>query len=69
MKNVSDSLDEIMSKLEEIQTFLEGPKMWDHDCPSMGTERMSTEVGYECNWCGMEEPLKRYGAYVYRSRS
>jgi hypothetical protein len=69
MKNVSDSLDEIMSKLEEIQTFLEGPKMWDHDCPSMGTERMSTEVGSECNWCGMEEHLKRYGAYVYRSRS
>jgi hypothetical protein len=55
MKNVSDSLDEIMSKLEEIQTFLEGPKMWDHDCPSMGTERMSTEVGSECNWCGKRE--------------
>jgi len=36
MKNVSDSLDEIMSKLEEIQTFLEGPKMWDHDCPCNG---------------------------------
>jgi hypothetical protein len=55
MKNISDSLDEIMEKLEEIQTFLEGPKMWDHNCPTMGTERVSTEVGHECNWCGKSQ--------------
>ena len=55
MKNISDSLDEIMAKLEEIQVSLNGPKMWDHSCKVMGTELMSTEVGHECNWCGRRE--------------
>jgi len=55
MKNISDTLDDIMVKLDEIQTFLEGPKMWEHSCPAMGTELMSTEVGEECNWCGAVE--------------
>jgi hypothetical protein len=55
MKNISDSLADIMAKLEEIQVSLDGPKMWDHNCPTMGTERISTEVGHECNWCGRKE--------------
>jgi len=55
MKNISDSLDDIMQKLKEIQVSLDGPKMWDHNCSTMGTELMSTEVGEECNWCGKTE--------------
>jgi hypothetical protein len=55
MKNINNLLEQIMKKLEEIQVSLDGPKMWDHNCPTMGTERMSTEVGHECNWCGRTE--------------
>jgi hypothetical protein len=55
MKNISDSLYDIMQKLEEIQASIDGPKMWEHSCPTMGTELMSTEVGKECNWCGKTE--------------
>ena len=55
MKNISDSLDEVMQKLDEIKAILEGPSMWEHSCPAMGTELTSVEKGYECNYCGARE--------------
>ena len=54
MKNLSDSLDEILEKLDAIKSILEKdkePNMWEHSCPAMGTELILTEDGHECNWC------------------
>ena len=58
MKNISDSLDEVMQKLDAIKSILEKdkePNMWEHSCPAMGTELTSVEKGYECNYCGARE--------------
>lgn len=56
MKDFMGMFAEILEKLESIEAKLDTtPKMWSHNCPAMGTERMDTEVGHECNWCGMKE--------------
>lgn len=49
--NIMEVLQRIEAKLDKLDT----PKMWNHNCPTMGTELMSTEVGEECNWCGKTE--------------
>lgn len=53
MKNISDSLDEIMAKLDQIEKKL-SPPMWNHYCIKEGTY-LSVEKDAECNWCGRTE--------------
>lgn len=46
---------EVLQRIEAKLDKLDTPKMWNHNCSTMGTELMSTEVGEECNWCGKTE--------------
>jgi hypothetical protein len=71
MKSISDSLDEIISKLEEIEKRLDPyslasdpvkvPDMWEHYCIVEGTY-MSVLKDCECNWCGRtKDETTEYG--------
>lgn len=53
MKSISDSLDEIMAKLDKIEERLDIP-MWKHYCIREGAY-LSVEKDAECNWCGITE--------------
>jgi len=58
MKSISDSLDDIMSRLDKIEKLLqpitEPLIMWEHNCKVEETSMLIEKDG-ECNWCGRSE--------------
>jgi len=64
MKNLSDSLDEVIDLVRQLDAKLDSVinkyseptriEGWEHYCQAENT-KIWTEKGCECNWCGKTE--------------